>query len=653
VFHGFLRYKTLVVIVSCFWGFLAYGETQTSPQSYQDFSALPAFEYAALSPSGTKIAFVRNDLESERSILMTMDLTTMKSQILLGSNNVQVKFNWYHWANDEDLLVSARYEFIEQGVRFYTTRLLTMKWDLADGKPHQLITWRHTERFGQNNYTPQFQDTVIDWLPDDPKHILMALDFSRPHEPSVFKVEVGKKHPKITRLIKGKRKIREWITNQQGEISLAKSYDYDSGNVEIYQVIDNTDYKLLFQYNAFTDKAITPLGFGLSPDILYYQKYKGEFKALYTLNLATGEETEILADDAYDVDGSLIYSQATREAIGVRHSNADGGRYYWQNPYAKLQASLDNILKDTQNTLVSFSQDDMQYIAYVQSDTQPGFYLYGDRVKGKITKLFDEYPNIDPKTLTPHKLVTYTARDNTEIEAYLTLPQSGEAPYPTVIFPHGGPNAREYSGFDYWVSYFTSQGYAVLRPNFRGSSGYGFSFSQAQLKQWGMSMQDDVVDGTQWMIDQGLADKQRMCIVGASYGGYVALAAAIKTPNMYQCAMSFAGVTDLDAIVRRSRNFLNSEGVERQMGEDSQEREARSPVNYADKIQIPILLIHGDEDRTVNVEQSRNMASKLEDLDKAVKYVELPAGDHYLSIQSNRTTLFKEMDAFLKENLSR
>jgi dipeptidyl aminopeptidase/acylaminoacyl peptidase len=190
-----------------------------------------------------------------------------------------------------------------------------------------------------------------------------------------------------------------------------------------------------------------------------------------------------------------------------------------------------------------------------------------------------------------------------------------------------------------------------MRPNFRGSTGYGYSFSEAQMQSWGMAMQDDIADATQWMIDQGYTDKTKVCIVGASYGGFAALAATVKSPEMYTCAVSFAGVSDLDRLVFRARAFVNKKFVKEQIGEDRDDRERRSPINFVENIKTPILLIHGEEDRVVHVEQSRNMAEELEDHDKVFEYVELPYGNHHLAIQSNRMKTFEAMDTFLSKYL--
>ncbi|MDO6566815.1 prolyl oligopeptidase family serine peptidase [Alteromonas sp. 1_MG-2023] len=621
-------------------------ESVSAPLPYTVFSSLPAYRTPALSPKGDKIAFVKNINEpDELSVFATYDLTTHKMHYLIHSDNEKVKINWYRWVNNERLVLSARYESRRGNTRVYDTRLLAMDYDAQGESPLTVLDWRRLKRRAADpSRVPQFQDNVVDWLPDDPDHILMSVDVETFALPSVYKVNIN--NGKTSRIERGKRSIREWIIDRQHNVRIGITLDYESGERHVLLKKEEGGWRTLFSYNAMNEKGEEPIGFGLDPNILYYRGYKGDYKALYTLDLTTNESTEILADEGYDVNGSLIYSAMTNDAIGIRHD----GRHYWDERYVALQNGLDEALVDYDNTLVSFSRDEKTYIVYSESDTMPGAYFIGNRDKGSLDFLFEQYPQIEEGMLTEHELVSYTARDDTKIEAYLTLPK-GEGPFPTIIHPHGGPGARDFSGFDYWTSYFTNKGYAVLRPNFRGSQGYGFDFAQSQMKSWGLSMQDDITDAAKWMVEQGYSTEDNMCIVGASYGGYAALMATVKTPELFQCAVSFAGVSSLKHIVIHARRFVNSDLVKEQIGDDFDDLKARSPYYNAKGITTPILMLHGEEDRVVRPMQSRYMADELDDLDKTFKYVELDSGDHYLSIQGNRHRFFAEMDAFLDKYL--
>lgn len=635
---------TLIALLLLAISTTSNAEPATQKNAYDAFSTLPTYWTPSLSPDGTKIAFVQNVEQGEAfAMLATFDLVKGEKHYLLRSDNERVKINWYKWVNNERVVVSARYETRRGTTKVHDTRLLSIKFD-GEGGAFNMVEWeRIKRRAGNPNHIPQFQDEVIDWLPDDPDHVLIAIDAEVLGLPSVYKVNVNTGG--VSRIMRGKKRIRDWLTDQQSNVRIGVSLNYDSGEREVF-LKEEDGWRTLFAYNAMTEKGEYPVGFAKDPNILYYKGYKGDYRALYTLNLKTNERTEVYADEGYDVNGSLIYSPVTRDAIGVRHD----GRFYWDERYVALQNGIDQGLPDYNNTLVSFSDDEQTYIVYSESDVLPGVYLLGNRKEGTLNMLFEQYSQIDSTKLSEHKLIEYEARDGIKIEAYLTLPK-GDGPFPTIIHPHGGPGARDFSGFDYWTAYFTSKGYAVLRPNFRGSRGYGYSFAQSQMKGWGLAMQDDITDAAGWMVEKGYAEQDNMCIVGASYGGYAALMATVKTPELFQCAVSFAGVSSLKHVIIHSRRFLNNEFVKNQIGDDYDDLEARSPYYNAKGIKTPILLVHGEEDRIVPPLHSRYMADELEDYDKVFKYVELENGDHNLSIQRNRHLFFKEMDGFLNQYL--
>jgi dipeptidyl aminopeptidase/acylaminoacyl peptidase len=255
--------------------------------------------------------------------------------------------------------------------------------------------------------------------------------------------------------------------------------------------------------------------------------------------------------------------------------------------------------------------------------------------------------------------LTYPARDGVRIPAYLTLP-SGEAHnLPLILLVHGGPGARDTMKFDWWAAFLAARGYAVLQPNFRGSSGYGGAWERAGLGEWGGVMQTDVEDGIAPLARAGIVDPTRVCIVGGSYGGYAALAGATLTPDRYRCAVSVAGISDLVEFVRLRELQAGSASMQadywrRSIGDRRDQgahMRAISPANLADRVQIPILLIHGTDDTVVPINQSRVMRDRLQAAGKTVRYVELQGDDHWLSHAPTRVQMLRELDAFLAVNL--
>ncbi|WP_289031886.1 S9 family peptidase [uncultured Paraglaciecola sp.] len=616
----------------------------------ESFSQLPRYEKPVLSPSGTKIAYLRSYKSPEVTVLTSVDLTTGKKLHAVQSDNETNKTNWFEWANDKTLVVSVRFASSINGVDVMETRLLAIDVDGDQPVQRQLSKPPSKHKIGNDHYS-QFQDDVISFLPNDPENILIALDLDTVNLPGVYRLNIntGRK----SRVSRGKLNIRDWMTDRQGTLRLGEALNYKTGEASIrVRIGDDDTWHKLFEYNSFEESGVTPLGFAKDPNILYYTQYNGDKKALFKIDLATRTSTLVFEDKDYDVDGPLIYSQKTNDVIGLYHSNSNSGRIYWDKSIGNFNKSLAKAFKDYSVYLTDFSADENVYLLYTENDYTPGAYYLGHRKQNSLKLIFEQYPALAPDELSEHKLVSYTARDGSKLEGYLTLPLGAEGPVPTIIHPHGGPHARNYDGFDYWTSFFANRGYAVFRPNFRGSTGYGYEFAQSQMKGWGLTMQDDLTDAANWLVEQNIALKDKMCMVGASYGGYAAAMAAVKTPDLFKCAISFAGVTDLKKRVIRFYDYTGSRRVKEQLGDDFDDLEARSPAYHSGKVKIPMLFIHGEDDRVVDVDQSRVMVKSLKALDKDVDYLELENGDHYLSIQRNRHATFKAMDTFLKQHLN-
>ena len=211
--------------------------------------------------------------------------------------------------------------------------------------------------------------------------------------------------------------------------------------------------------------------------------------------------------------------------------------------------------------------------------------------------------------------------------------------------------ARDYGGFNYLTEFLASRGYAVLQMNFRGSSGYGWDFASAAFGGLGGRMQDDITDGARWLVGQEIADPRRLCIMGGSYGGYAALWGAVKTPELFRCAISFNGVSDWGMVLAESRGYVTRASTREQLGKRGDLRQV-SPLRRASEIRVPVLLVHGEDDRIVSVEHGRKMARALEKNDKVHRYVELDNGVHSLANERNRTIFLKEVESFLAEYLA-
>ncbi len=617
------------------------------PLPVEAYASLPEIRNAIISPDGNKIAALLS-LEKDGvkgTVISILDLKSGTEDFPLFSDNKKFILSSLAWANNQMLLITAIFPASRYGTHTTESRLL--KFNLKSKSVASVLSKSLLKRF---NYMPQIQSNVIDYLPADNNHILLAIGGHEPEaEPSVIKVNLDKGK---TRYIQPAIKhFRHWLTDQQHRVRIG-IYRKDSSYI-IYERDDpDKEFRVLWEFENFSKDEVWPLGFATNPQQLYVRALHQGRDAIFLVDLSSPTLTRklILADDQYDVDGRILYSESGK-VIGTTF-NKGSGFNYWDEEYLTIQKAINKAVPKLDNYLVSFSADTKKYIALSTNDSKPGIYLLGDRVSNRLTMISPRYPALETLTLPTKKLISYTARDGLKIEGYLTLPNNqSKTNLPTIIFPHGGPISYDGRGFDYWTQFFVSRGYAVLQMNFRGSSGYGFDFMQAGLKGWGLAMQDDVEDATKWIINRGTTDPARICIVGASYGGYAALMATVKSPDLYQCAISFAGVSDVEYLVRSSRKYTSHEIVKKQIGEDYEKLSESSPINFVKKISTPILLIHGTKDRVVRVEHSEKMHQALKLAKKEVKYISLEKGNHHLSNNEHRIKTFKEMEAFLEKHL--
>jgi dipeptidyl aminopeptidase/acylaminoacyl peptidase len=322
-----------------------------------------------------------------------------------------------------------------------------------------------------------------------------------------------------------------------------------------------------------------------------------------------------------------------------------------------LRADADQVaasLPGFRTTVVDGTADGKRLLVLAAGGNRPGRYYLLTRSgdKAVLAPLGDIRPDIPDSALAPVRPVQYRARDGLTIHGYVTLPPDAPAgPIPFVVMPHGGPSARDVLGFDYIAQMIASRGYGVLQPNFRGSRGYGGAFEEAGFQQWGLKMQDDLTDGVQWLIAQGLADAKRICIVGWSYGGYAALMGAIKTPDLYRCAVSMAGVTDLTRRLDRAQQSRFADLNLPKFDSDPQAVIANSPALLADRIKIPILLAHGRRDFTVPVADTEAMEAALRKAGKPVQALYFDDDDHYMYREEDRIAFLEALDSFLAQSL--
>ena len=636
--------RPVVFVVGVFC-LAAVTQLSADPLSVEAFASLPSVQSVRISPDGKRLAALVNS--NGISLVTTLRIGSKeRMKPVISTDNKKFSISWYNWANNEKLLISMRYPHRIMRTGTVETDLYSVKHDGSE-----LQNMLDTRRA---NWVPQFRDRIIDFLEEEPDHVLMALDMDQPGVRDLYKVNVNT--GKRTRVQRGRKNVISWMTDRQHRIRGLLTLIHKKYSVQVREV-DGTKWRTLWEYQAFSDSVVSLMGFDWDPNILYVRAYHDGRYAVFKVDLRDENLTKKLmhSHPKYDVEGGLIYSSRQKKVLGIRDSRQSNGYVIWDVEMKRIFENLSESLPDTDNFLVDTSLDESRYIILATNDTHPGTFYFGDRNTGELSQFAKRYPLLGPDVLASKKRIQYVAADGQVIDGYLTLPRNFQpgTKLPAIVHPHGGPASRTRPGFDYWSSFFADRGYAVLQMDFRGSSGSGYEFMASAYKNWDTVTQGDIADGTRYLINQGIADPDRICIVGSSFGGYAALMGVASAGDLYQCAISFAGVSDLLALRNLARRFMNSELLEGQIGSRSRDLRAASPISLVENIDDPVLLIHGANDRVVDVDQSRDMYEAMKSADKAVEYVELPHGNHNLSNHFDRIQTFKLMEAFLAKHINR
>jgi dipeptidyl aminopeptidase/acylaminoacyl peptidase len=338
--------------------------------------------------------------------------------------------------------------------------------------------------------------------------------------------------------------------------------------------------------------------------------------------------------------------------VGVSYATEKRQAVYFDPGLQALGKSLSKALPGL--PLVQFvdsSLDENKLLIRAGSDTDPGRYYIYDKSAKRLAEIMVARPELESATLATVKAVTYKAADGTDVPAYLTLPPGSDGKkIPAIVMPHGGPNARDEWGFDWLAQYYASRGYAVLQPNYRGSSGYGDAWFQRNGFQSWRTAIGDVNDAGRWLVSQGIADPSKLAIVGWSYGGYAALQAAVVDPGLFRAVVAIAPVSDLAVFKQGWAGWSNYRVMSEFIGSGPHLTEG-SPAQNAGKFQAPVLLFHGERDFNVPIRQSRIMSDQLKDAGKKAELVVYQNLDHYLEDGQARADMLRRSDAFLRAEL--
>ena len=628
--------------------FLGVGAAYAAPPA-KEFGRLPLIYDAAISPNGQKVAAYISTGDGYGLIIYDLKVGLSEAEFIKLEG--RSKPNWIKWANNKQLLAGIRGNYKLDGVPLSSGYIYTVNTETMANKI--LVKPGIRQNFRQEN------SYVIDWLRDDPNHILMAFSKNNAQAPDVQKVNVETGDSEC--LKRGSERIQNWITDLRGEVRIGQGLK-DNIVKEKWRLTirdaETDDWREYAEYPGL-DGSDDIFGFMSDPNEMIIGRRQGKStQGLYVYDLRTKSVTrKLFHNDDYDVSG-IVKSADGKDVVGAvyvadtKQTEMFSG---YEGPLQRIGAKLDGFTVD----FVDQTPDGKTYLVKVSNAAEPGaLFIYNDG-SGKVGRIASYREKLLADEMGKVMPVQYTARDGQKIPAYVTLPISITANdqlknVPFIILPHGGPYARSRQRFDYFAQFFATRGFGVLQMNFRGSAGYGQAFKDAGRENW-VVMQEDVEDGTRWLVEKGYADPDRVCIAGWSYGGYAALMGTIKNPDLYNCTISIAGVTDLKDLISDQKKYrfgkIRAKNSIISGFDGSSDLKDNSPVKRAGEMTGPVFLAHGTMDINVHYDQFKRMKSALKGSEADVTALSFKDEDHYMSKEENRMELFIELDKFLEKSV--
>ncbi len=598
---------------------------------------------AQLSPDGKLMLFINGS--GDTVVPMVANLDTAKTTPIRINDATP---DWVMWKDNQTVLTGVRVTSMLYGqFPIANTRLFAVS---ADGSQGTQIDFDRSESstggtYGDNrNPTPQIQDHVLSTLSDKPDHLLMEAPYLSYDYPTVFDV-----NPKTNnkQLVMGSfENIAKWYADPSGVVR-AGIYNLVTdthGGYDIHLIARSSESDGWHKANyELSDVAFSPA----DPSIVYALLTPREAESrVVAIDIASGTIKQTLASAP---EGTLYMMTDNGRMVGYASYAITGSTYTYTDPdWAADAATITKATGVASVAIIDRSTDGQRVLALVRHLGKPDVAWLLDRTQNpaNLAPVLTDYPNIPDSEVAPTRWDNVVARDGMKIPVLITTPIGGATgPIPFVVLPHGGPDTRDYGPFYWLVQFLVSRGYGVIQPEFRGSNGFGTAFRDAGNYQWGLAMQDDLTDATKWLVSQKLADPKKICIVGEAYGGYAALEGAVKEPGLYACAAALAPVTDIPLMLKYNRNFAF---LPPKMQEDASQREAVSPAQHADQVQIPILMIHGRKDFTVWPNQTEKMEAALKSAGKNEQTIYLPNADHYFTHPADRLAVLNALEAFLK-----
>ena len=606
------------------------------------FGALPSTSKMVVSPSGQRIGYRVTD--DERDMFVVYDLTQKK--ILGGVSISDIRPDDVYFVNEDSVIMVATENKRIYGFKGRHDISAAFSYSISENKIRQLLV------AGEGIYEGQSALGNVVGLSQDGKFLYMPAWFDTGSYALMKKRLHSNRIP--VKVGRGAGDAMDYFVFQDKVIARERFNNKENR----HRIEARIEDKWVTVYEKETELRIRDyVGITQDGKQLVYLAYNNDRLGYFTMSLADGAVTGPIFNPE-DKSVERVLMNINRVVYGVEYSGFRPSYEFFDPSVNTAISELSKQLPDYSISIQDYSEDWQHIVLTLDGiDSAKDYYLYSN---GQLKFIASSRKGMPSDRIAQVVETKIKARDGLYIPTLLTLPiVEAVNNLPTIMLPHGGPESYDRIEFDWLAQYFASRGYLVVQPQFRGSDGFGWSFKAKGRGEWGRKMQDDITDTLKTLIKSGYVNKDQVCIVGWSYGGYAALAGATFTPDLYQCAISINGLSDIERMMQDERKDYSADHSVYKYWQkltangtvNSDHLKAISPINHVEKVQVPVLLIHGEHDEVVPEHQSEDMFDELEDADKAVTFISLDDGDHYLSTAKNRLQALKAVDRFLSKHL--
>ncbi len=618
----------------------------------KDYGALPTMSMVTISPNGKLLAY-RNTTE-KYDVLMVLSLSDKKVLFTMDVSNIQP--NGLFFINDDQIIFRVSEFTRVAGFRGKFDLSTAFVLNIKDKKPRQLLIPGDKILAGQTGL-----GGIVGISPDGNYAFMPAFTQVDNHFPNpkyaLYKVSLKKKSLRVNHA--GGYQAVDFFVNAEGQAIAQEDFDEREGEHRILSLQNDKWVKIFSEKTNIRNHSFV----GLTPDfksLVMLTTDDSNHNNYYTMDLTDGKiKGPILSREDAEVEG--VITDINRVVYGVRYAGFTPSYQFFDNKLNQRMQDISAKFQGQSVWLVDWSPDWKHWVVNVEGSAYADdYFLFNENTEPMF--LASGRPQIPTEQLNPIGKVTYTARDGMKIPSLLTIPHdkiSAIKNLPTVIYPHGGPASYDRIGFDAFAQALAAQGYLVIQPQFRGSTGFGYKHYKAGHGEWGKKMQDDLSDAVKFLTTKGYSDPKRICILGISYGGYAALAGGAFTPDLYKCVVSINGIGDLNDMYSWDK-FQQGEksesaaywAIQYGNGEINKKDLAQfSPVNSAEKFVAPTLLIHSENDKIVPIRQSERMAKALKKFKKPVEFIELEGDNHHLTESLTRQQALEASIKFINTHL--